>query len=100
MQGFQYFTKLAHYIEVAMRITVVVFLLSDSDESVQIGAGSFAVLYSWITLIQYLKLVPIMGIYIIVVQTIFWTLMKVCHVNKPRCEKEGDSRGNFPQNLT
>jgi predicted alpha/beta hydrolase len=80
MQGFRYFTKLSHYLEMAMHIMVILFLLpvNETLTTTHIGAGAFAVLHSWMTLIQYLKVVPVMGIYIIVVQTIFWTLMKVC----------------------
>ncbi|CAB3998223.1 Transient receptor potential cation channel subfamily A member 1 [Paramuricea clavata] len=78
MQRFRYFTKLSHYLEMAMHIMVILFLLPVNKilTKTHIGAGAFAVLYSWMTLIQYLKVVPVMGIYIIVVQTIFWTLMK------------------------
>ena len=66
----------------AMHILVYLFLLPVEEElsTAHIASGSIAVLYSWITLIQYLKVVPVMGIYIIVVQKIFYTLMKVCDV--------------------
>ena len=84
IQGFRYFTIPAHYIEVAMRITVVVYLLPIEKELSlkHLSSASIAVLYSWITLIQYLKFVPVVGVYIIVVQRIFWTLLKVCEVNR------------------
>ncbi|CAB4040323.1 Hypothetical predicted protein, partial [Paramuricea clavata] len=73
-----FFTNDSHYYEMAMRIFVYLFLLPVEEElsTAHIASGSIAVLYSWITLIQYLKVVPVMGIYIIVVQKIFYTLMK------------------------
>lgn len=79
-QGPRYFTSLAHVLDLTMRIMVIIFLLPVDDElsTLHIGCGSIAVLCSWTTLIQYLKVVPFLGTYIIVVQTIFWTLMKVC----------------------
>ena len=43
----------------------------------QIGYGAVSVLLSWINLMQFLKLVPVLGIYIILVQKVFWTVMKV-----------------------
>ena len=66
----------------SMCILVYLFLLPVEEElsTAHIASGSIAVLYSWITLIQYLKVVPVMGIYIIVVQKIFYTVMKVCDV--------------------
>jgi hypothetical protein len=66
----------------SMRILVYLFLLPVEEElsTAHIASGSIAVLNSWITLIQYLKVVPVMGIYIIVVQKIFYTVMKVCDV--------------------
>ncbi|XP_028403677.1 transient receptor potential cation channel subfamily A member 1-like isoform X3 [Dendronephthya gigantea] len=79
IQGFRYFTISAHYMEVVMRIIVVVYLLPIEEEVSlrHVSIGSIAVLHSWLTLIQYLKFVPVMGVYIIVVQRIFWTLLKV-----------------------
>ncbi|XP_028398178.1 transient receptor potential cation channel subfamily A member 1-like [Dendronephthya gigantea] len=80
VQGLRYFKMPRHYLEIMLHVTVVMFLLPVTEELslVQIGSGSFAVLFSWFTLIQFLKVLPVMGIYIIVVQKIFWTLMKVC----------------------
>jgi hypothetical protein len=39
--------------------------------------GAVSVLLSRINLMQFLKLVPVLGIYIILVQKVFWTVMKV-----------------------
>ena len=82
MQRARYFTNLRHILEWIMRIMVLVFLLpvEDNLSPLHIACGSVAVLCSWLTLIQYLTVVPIMGVYIVVVQTIFWTLMKVCRM--------------------
>ncbi|XP_028398166.1 transient receptor potential cation channel subfamily A member 1-like isoform X2 [Dendronephthya gigantea] len=78
VQGLHYFKMPRHYFEIMLHVAVVMFLLPVTEELslVQIGSGSFAVLLSWFTLIQFLKVIPVMGIYIIVVQKIFWTLMK------------------------
>jgi hypothetical protein len=43
----------------------------------QIGYGAVTVMLSWTNLMQFLKVVPVIGIYIILVEKIFWTLMKV-----------------------
>ena len=82
MQRARYFTNLRHILEWIMRVMVLVFLLpvEDNLSTLHIACGSVAVLCSWLTLIQYLTVVPIMGVYIVVVQTIFWTLMKVCRM--------------------
>ncbi|CAB4030156.1 transient receptor potential cation channel subfamily A member 1-like [Paramuricea clavata] len=83
VQGIKYFTKVSRYYEISMRILVYLFLLPVEEEisTAHIASGSIAVLYSWITLIQYLKVVPVMGIYIIVVQKIFYTVMKISIVS-------------------
>jgi hypothetical protein len=69
------------------------FLLPVNEEltAKQIGCGAVTVMLSWANLMEFLKLVPVIGIYIILVQNIFWTLMKVCIYLKPV-----SSADNFP----
>jgi hypothetical protein len=69
------------------------FLLPVNEEltAKQIGCGAVTVMLSWANLMEFLKLVPVIGIYIILVQKIFWTLMKVCIYLNPV-----SSAYNFP----
>ena len=69
-----------------MRFMIISYLLPVEDKisPTHITCGSFAILYSWTTLIQYLKLAPVVGLYIMVIQEIVGTLMKVCEARITR----------------
>ena len=79
VQRFQYFCRLRHYYRLGLFISVICYLLpvngAITDKQIQFGA--VAVLLSWVNLIQFLQLIPVLGAYIIVVHKVFWTLMKV-----------------------
>ncbi len=79
MQPFYYFTTTCHYYTLALFISVMLYLLPVNQEltAEQIGYGAVTVMLSWTNLMQFLKVVPVIGIYIILVEKIFWTLMKV-----------------------
>ena len=74
-----FFTRKHRVIRVALYISVLPYLLpvNQNLSARQIGYGAVTVLLSWLNLIQFLQLVPFLGIYIILVQKIFCTLMKV-----------------------
>ena len=80
VERFHYFTSLRHYYRIAFYISVMLYLLPVTQAITvkQIGYGAITVMLSWINLLQFLKLFPVLGVYIIVVEKVFWTLMKVC----------------------
>jgi hypothetical protein len=79
IQRSHYFTYRRHYYRLALCIIVMCYLLPVEKALTpqQIGYGAVSVLLSWINLMQFLKLVPVLGIYIILVQKVFWTVVKV-----------------------
>ena len=79
VQRFEYFRHLRHYYRLGLFISVICYLLpvNDAITDKQIQFGAVAVLLSWVNLIQFLQLIPVLGAYIIVVHKVFWTLMKV-----------------------
>ncbi len=79
MQPSHYFTTTCHYYRLALFISVMLYLLPVNQEltAKQIGYGAVTVMLSWTNLMQFLKVLPVIGIYIILVEKIFWTLMKV-----------------------
>jgi hypothetical protein len=79
MQGFHYFTAPYHYYRIAFYISVMSYIFPINDEITerQLGYGAVTVLLSWSHLIQFLKVVPVLGIYIILVEKVFWTVVKV-----------------------
>ena len=79
IQRFQYFTVVYHYYRLALFVSVMLYLLPVNQEITanQISYGAVTVFLSWTNLIQFLKIVPVIGTYIILVEKIFWTLMKV-----------------------
>ena len=76
---FKYFLHLRHYYRLALLISVTFYLLPVNAAITvkQLQFGAVTVLLSWVNLIQFLQLIPVLGAYIIVVQKVFWTLMKV-----------------------
>lgn len=77
-----YFISLRHYYRLALVICVMFFLLPVNQALTpkQLGWCATTVLLSWLNLVQLLKLAPTVGIYIILVEKIFWTLLKVCYL--------------------
>ena len=78
-QGFKYFMQLKHYVQWTLFISVLMFLLPVNKKltTTQRGSGSISVFFSWSILIQFLRIVPLVGVYILAVQKVFWTFMKV-----------------------
>lgn len=75
----RYFRDIYHWYRLAQIICVTVYLLHSSHNlaPTQIGFGAVTCLLSWVNVIQFLKLTPMFGIYVIVVEKVFWTLVKV-----------------------
>ena len=76
----EYFRHLRHYCRLALLFCVIFYMLpvNNAITEKQIQFGAITVLLSWLNLIQFLELIPFLGVYIIVVRKVFWTLMKVC----------------------
>ena len=79
VQRLIYFKNPRHYYRLAVCITVLFYLLPvhKAIKPEQIGYGAVAVFLSWLNLMQLLKFIPVLGIYIILVQKVFWTLIEV-----------------------
>ncbi|XP_046847838.1 transient receptor potential cation channel subfamily A member 1-like isoform X2 [Xenia sp. Carnegie-2017] len=75
----RYFRDIYHWYRLAQIICVTVYLLHSSHNlaPTQIGFGAVTCLLSWVNVIQFLKLTPMFGIYVIVVEKVFWTLVKM-----------------------
>ncbi|XP_028403676.1 transient receptor potential cation channel subfamily A member 1-like isoform X2 [Dendronephthya gigantea] len=79
VERFYFFTSIRHYYRIALYISIMLYLLPVNQAITvnQIQYGAITVMLSWLNLLQFLKLVPFLGIYIIVVENVFWTLLKI-----------------------
>ena len=79
LRFYYFFTTPYHYYRIAFYVSVLSYLLpvNEAITAKQIGYGAVTVFLSWVNFIQYLKVVPVLGIYIILVEKVFWTLVKV-----------------------
>ncbi|XP_048241956.1 transient receptor potential cation channel subfamily A member 1 homolog isoform X2 [Haliotis rufescens] len=80
-----YFTSLENYVEWVVFILSFLFLLDFNlcyaytgfREEWQWSLGAFALFFSWIDLVLYLKAFTSLGLYVIMFQLVCWTFLKV-----------------------
>lgn len=73
----KYFNSVSAYLELAMYICVFIFIPNDKKSNMQQQAGAIAVFLAWINFTWFLKRFQTYGIYIIMVNKILITFVKV-----------------------
>ena len=78
-QRWRYFEQGSNYAEWTLFACVLFFMfpLSNEKSQRQAGVGAIAVCISWFDLIWFLKQIPDIGTYILTVQEVFKTVIKV-----------------------
>lgn len=77
--GWRYFKQVTNYLEWTLFISVLYFMfpVRRFKTERQFGVGSIAVFLTWFNLIWYMRRVPDIGTYILTLQKVFKTLMKM-----------------------
>ena len=80
-QRYHYFLKYENYIEVVAYISAVIFVSHFGSNcwcptNWQWQLGAIAVFLAWINLILFLKRVPLLGIYVLMFNSILYTFLK------------------------
>lgn len=77
--GWRYFKQATNYFEWILYLSVLYFMFPvRSNKTVrQMGVGSIAIFFSWFNLIWFLRRIPDIGTYILTLQKVFKTLLKV-----------------------
>jgi transient receptor potential cation channel subfamily A protein 1 len=78
-QRWRYFKQVSNYFEWTLYVCVLYFMfpVKKTKTARQFGAAAIAVCISWFNLIWFLRRVPDIGTYILTLQKVFKTLVKV-----------------------
>ena len=81
-QQLRYFAEITRYYKLVMlfSVTFYMFPVGDTLTVKQIAYGAVTVFLSWLNITQVLKLIPVLGVYIILVEKVFWSVAKVCTI--------------------
>ena len=81
-QQLRYFAEIGRYYKLVMLFSVMFYMFPVGDKLTvkQIACGAVTVFLSWLNIMQVLKLIPVLGVYIILVEKVFWSVAKVCTI--------------------
>lgn len=79
MQRLRYFFQADHYVQWVLCVSVLLLLLPVEQKISrrQLGSGSVTVFLSWTMLLDFLRFMPGVGIYMWAIYKVLLTLMKV-----------------------
>ena len=74
----EYFYDMNNYIELAMYVSAIVYLIpSEKKSNSQIAAGAITIMLGWVNFAWILKMFSLFGIYVIMANKVFTTICKV-----------------------
>ncbi|XP_046851415.1 transient receptor potential cation channel subfamily A member 1-like isoform X2 [Xenia sp. Carnegie-2017] len=79
VERFNYFKDFYHWLRLVLILCVIFYILPLRQEltTSEIGFGAIICLFSWTNFMQVLKLTPIFGLYLNLIEKVVWTLMKI-----------------------